>query len=107
MYRFHPSVHWKRGYPDRQQIMSQITQLWKRYGLESKTLFETRVEKVYQNAQGRWIINDPSNGQFDGVIAAVGTCGDPKKPTLPGQEHFKGDVYHSSELDGNPQKVKK
>lgn len=107
MYRFHPSVKWKKGYPDRQQIVSQITELWERYGLEPKTLFNTQVEKVYKDPHGRWIINDPSNGRFDGVIAAIGTCGDPKMPTLPGQEHFKGEVYHSSQLDGKTAKGKK
>jgi cation diffusion facilitator CzcD-associated flavoprotein CzcO len=78
MYRFHPSVHWKKGYPDRQQIVSQITSLWKKYGLDSKTEFNTRVERVYKDSDGRWIINDPSHGRFDGVVAAIGTCGDPK-----------------------------
>lgn len=99
MYRFHPSVQWKKGYPDRQQIVSQITALWERYGLESKTSFNTPVEKVYQDPHGRWIINDPSNGRFDGVIAAIGTCGDPKMPTLDNQDKFKGEIHHSSKLD--------
>lgn len=100
MYRFHPSVRWGKGYPDRKRIVSEIKSLWERYGLESKTSFDTRVEKVYRSKDGRWIINDTSNGRFDGVIAAIGTCGDPKMPTLPGQEHFKGEIHHSSQLDG-------
>ncbi|KAF1357871.1 FAD/NAD(P)-binding domain-containing protein [Lizonia empirigonia] len=79
MYRFHPSVHWTKGYPDRKQI----------------------------DDQGRWIVNDPSCGRFDGVIAAIGTCGEPKMPTLPGQEHFKGEIWHSSQLDGKSAKGKK
>jgi hypothetical protein len=107
MYRFHPSVRWDKGYPDRKQIVSQVKDLWKRYGLESKTIFNTRVEKVYQDPHGRWIVNDPSNGRFDGVIAAIGTCGDPKMPILPGQEHFKGEICHSSQLDGKSAKGKK
>lgn len=106
MYRFHPSVHWKKGYPDRQQIVSQIRSLWHKYGLEDKTTFDTRVEKVYKDPHGRWIVNDPSLGRFDGIIAAVGTCGDPKMPTLPGQEHFKGEIWHSSQLDGKSAKGK-
>lgn len=76
MYRFHPSVKWSEGYPNRQQIVSQITQLWKRYGLQEHTKFNTRVTSVTQDRQGRWIINDPSNGRFEGVIPAIGTCGD-------------------------------
>lgn len=123
MYRFHPSVQWTAGYPDRQQIVSQITQLWKKYGLQERTKFNTRVKSVTQDKQGRWIINDPSNGRYDGIIAAVGSCGDvsrgshidfeeteivkPKIPHISGQEAFKGEVYHSSKLDGKTAAGKK
>ena len=107
MYRFHPSVKWSAGYPDRQQIVSQITQLWKRYGLQERTKFNTRVTSIAQDDQGRWIVNDSSNGRFDGVMAAVGSCGDPKMPHLPGQENFKGEIYHSSKLDGKTAEGKK
>jgi hypothetical protein len=106
MYRFHPSVQWKGGYPDRQQIVSQITQLWKRYGLDEKTKFDTKVEKVYQDEKGRWIINNPSEGRFEGIIAAVGTCGDNKMPSMPGMNKFKGEIYHSSDLTGREAKGK-
>lgn len=107
MYRFHPSVQWSGGYPNRQQIVSQITQLWKRYGLEKKTKFDTKVEKVYQDDKGRWIINDPSLGRFEGIVAAVGTCGDAKMPHIPGMDKFKGEIYHSSDLTGKQAKGKK
>ena len=108
MYRFHPSVKWSAGYPDRQQIVSQITQLWQRYGLRERTKFNTRVTSVTQDNHGRWIVNnDDSNGRFDGVMAAVGSCGDPKMPHMPGQANFKGEVYHSSRLDGKTAQGKK
>lgn len=107
MYRFHPSVHWDRGYPSRNEIVSQVTQLWKRYGLDERTKYNTRVTSVAQDNQGRWIINDPSNGRFDGVMAAVGTCGEPKMPHIPGQEKFKGQIFHSSRLDGKSAQGKK
>ncbi|KAF2458970.1 hypothetical protein BDY21DRAFT_300824 [Lineolata rhizophorae] len=107
MYRFHPSVTWKSGYPNRHQIVSQVEQLWRKYGLEEKTKFNTRVTKVYKDLHGRWILNDPSNGRFDGVIAAIGTCGDPKMPHIPGMEEFKGEICHSSDLDGRQAKGKK
>lgn len=106
MYRFHPSVKWSDGYPGRKEIVGAVEQLWKKYGLEKKTKFDTRVEKVYKDNQGRWIVNDPSNGRFDGVIAAVGTCGDAKMAQIKGQDKYKGDVFHSSELDGKDAKDK-
>ncbi|OTA56000.1 FAD/NAD(P)-binding domain-containing protein [Hypoxylon sp. EC38] len=100
MYRFHPSVKWQHGYPDRQQIISQVRQLWERYGLDTRTKFNTKVEKVYKDERGRWIINNPANGRFEGVIAAVGTCGDPKMPRIDGMDKFKNPIYHSSRLTG-------
>lgn len=100
MYRFHPSVKWERGYPDRKQIVQQVAELWKRYNLQKKTRFNFKVNKAYQDEKSRWIINDTSNGRFEGLIAAVGTCGEPKMPNLPGLDKFKGEVYHSSELTG-------
>lgn len=124
MYRFHPSVKWERGYPDRQQILSQVRQLWKRYNLDEKTVFNFKADKVYQDEKGRWVVNNPSNGRFDGLIAAVGTCGDPKRkstaaisecpfantlftePHIPGMENYRGPVYHSSQLTGKSAKGK-
>ncbi|OIW31851.1 FAD/NAD(P)-binding domain-containing protein, partial [Coniochaeta ligniaria NRRL 30616] len=107
MYRFHPSVKWERGYPDRQQIIGQVRQLWERYGLDSHTKFDTKVDKVYQDGNGRWIVNNTSNGRFEGIIAAVGTCGDPKVPHIEGMEDFKGEIHHSSALTGKRAKGKK
>lgn len=107
MYRFFPSVQWASGYPDRQQIISQITQIWKQYGLQDRTKFNTRVTSVYKDKQGRWIINDPSNGRYDGVMAAVGTCGEPKMPHIPNQEVFQGEIFHSSHLTGKTAEGKK
>lgn len=100
MYRFHPSVKFNARYPDRAQVVGEITQLWKRYHLDRRTAFDTTVEKVWKDESGKWVINDASHGHFDGVIAAVGTCGKPKMLRLPGQEQFKGEVCHSSELTG-------
>lgn len=107
MYRFHPSITWEGGYPKQNQIVGQIEKLWKRYQLEDKTKFNTKVEKVYKDHQGRWIVNNPSEGRFDGIIAAVGTCGPPKMPHIPGQENFTGEIHHSSKLDKVDAKGKK
>lgn len=100
MYRFHPSVQWQRGYPDRKQIIEQVRQLWKRYGLDKKTRFNHKIDRVYQDDRGRWVVNDTSNGHFEGLIAAVGTCGDIKMPHISGMNKFRGEVYHSSQLTG-------
>ncbi|KAL4880620.1 hypothetical protein BJY04DRAFT_219090 [Aspergillus karnatakaensis] len=109
MYRFHPSVHYGAAYPSQEEIRDQIIDLWKRYKLEDKTVFDTPVDSVKQNKNGKWIINNNEDewGTFDGVVASVGVCGDPKMPSLPDQQNFGGQIYHSSELDGKHVKGKK
>ncbi|KAI5367686.1 putative FAD/NAD(P)-binding domain superfamily, NAD(P)-binding domain superfamily [Septoria linicola] len=95
-----------RDIQNRKEIVDAVKQLWQKYGLEKKTKFDTRVEKVYQDNQGRWIINDESNGRYDGVIAAIGTCGDPKNAKVAGQENYQGKIFHSSQLDGKESDTK-
>lgn len=70
MYRFHPAVKYDTGYPNRKQIVGQVEELWKKYHLEGKTKFGTKVENVYKNEHGQWLINDESNGRFNGVIVS-------------------------------------
>ncbi|CAI7635557.1 unnamed protein product [Penicillium pancosmium] len=110
MYRFHPTVQYKHAYPTQHEIRDQIVDLWKRYDLEERTEFGTPVTSIKKaKSSGKWVINDHPEkyGSFDGVIAAVGVCGDPKMPTLPDQDQFKGTICHSSNLDGKDIKGKK
>lgn len=98
---------WKSAYPQRRQIIDEIVKLWERYDLERRTNFQFRVNRVLQDCEKRWIINDSSHGTFDGVIVAVGTCGNLKTPWIANQEHFNGQILHSSQLDGLDPRGKK
>ncbi|KGO69358.1 Pyridine nucleotide-disulfide oxidoreductase, class-II [Penicillium italicum] len=103
MYRFHPTVRYKHAYSTQHEIRDQIVDLWKRYGLEELTEFGTPISSIQKaKSSGKWVINDHPDkyGSFDGVITAVGVCGDPKMPSLPDQNEFKGNIWHSSDLDG-------
>jgi len=42
LYRFHPTVKWTKGFPQRDEIIGQIDGVWKRYNLEEKTRFKVR-----------------------------------------------------------------
>lgn len=39
LYRFHPSVLWNTGFPQRDEILSQIAAVWRRYNLQEHTRF--------------------------------------------------------------------
>lgn len=108
MYRWHPAVLWKSGYPKRDEILSNTRMIWKKYDLEKRTRFNTRIEKVTRHSsstdpkeggRSRWIINGEENTIYDGLVVSTGTCGEPKHMDLPGQEKFKGVITHSSQLD--------
>lgn len=107
MYRFHPSVKWSGGYPKRDEIVGNVRKLWETYELEPRTKFNVKVDKVFQDGDGRWVVNDPSHGKFEGIIAAIGTCGDNKVPHIQGMENFMGKTPHSSQLTGLDVKGKK
>ncbi|TNY23363.1 hypothetical protein DMC30DRAFT_389757 [Rhodotorula diobovata] len=109
LYRFHPSVLWNTGFPQRDEILSQIAAVWRRYNLQEHTRFGYRVKKVIRDpdsstdpregGHSRWIINDGKEGIFDAVVCALGTCGKPKFIELDGQDQFNGQIIHSSQLD--------
>jgi cation diffusion facilitator CzcD-associated flavoprotein CzcO len=101
MYRFHPAVKYDSDYPKRKQLVDNIQRIWHEYGLDKKTRFGTVVESVERDAKsGKWVINGNYDEKFHGVIAAIGTCGDPQFAPIEGQDHFSGQICHSSELTG-------
>ncbi|TFY62202.1 hypothetical protein EVG20_g6788 [Dentipellis fragilis] len=83
LYRFHPGVMWSRAFPYRDEILSEITRIWKEYKLEPRTRFNTLVRSVRRvegtkSPGAKWTINDGEDGVFDAIIVTVGTCGPPQ-----------------------------
>lgn len=108
MYRWHPAVLWKKGYPKRDEILSNAKTIWIKYGLDKRTRFNTKIESVRRHSSStkpedgghaRWVINGEEDTVYDGLVVSTGTCGEPKRMDLPGQEKFKGVITHSSQLD--------
>lgn len=98
LYRFHPAVVWSRAFPHKYEILKELSRVWREYKLESRTRFGVRVTSVERvsspeakddynpsrHGHAQWKINDGSDGNFDAVIVAVGTCGDAKWIRFPG-----------------------
>lgn len=97
-YQPHHSVRWSCEYPSQQEILQQMRELWMRFGLREKTKFHCPVQSLTR-AGSKWSINDGCEGLFDGIIAAVGTCGQARSSYMPGQDQFEGDLVHSTRLD--------
>ncbi|KAJ7172025.1 FAD/NAD(P)-binding domain-containing protein [Mycena filopes] len=106
LYRFHPAVLWRHAFPLRDEILSEITRIWKEYQLEPRTRFETpvtSVKRVESESGGRhqWLINDGAEGPFDAVIVTIGTCGKPKWIHLDGMPQGAGEDSNHSESDSD------
>lgn len=109
LYRFHPKVIWNSWYPHRDQVLKNVHNIWTSYNLESRTRFNTRVTRIDRHASSeynerdgghsRWVINGNQSEVYDGIVATVGTCGEPKMISLPGMDDFRGEIVHSSKLD--------
>ncbi|KAK0551560.1 hypothetical protein OC845_002140 [Tilletia horrida] len=108
MYRFFPTCLYTHSYPKRDEILDNLEQVWRRYGLDRKTRFNHKVTSVTRHksstdpkegGHAKWIVDGNEAEIFDAVVATVGTCGAPNRMDLKGQDKFKGKIMHSSELD--------
>ncbi|KIL00177.1 hypothetical protein PAXRUDRAFT_8402 [Paxillus rubicundulus Ve08.2h10] len=108
LYRFHPAVLWRGAHPKRDEILWEIKRIWKEYQLEERTRLSTcvtKVKRVQRNEAGKahgsslWYINDGLDGPFDAIVAAVGTCGEPKWVPFEGMPADAGKV-HDMEMAG-------
>ncbi|KAK7682058.1 hypothetical protein QCA50_015022 [Cerrena zonata] len=119
-YRFHPGVLWSCAFPKRDEILGEITRIWKTYQLESRTRFKTRVNTIRPtthdkdgncinehpnpdpSARGhhQWIINDNEDDIFDAVVVTVGTCGKPRMIEFEGMPKKEGHEQKAERKDG-------
>lgn len=45
MYRWHPAVLWTKGYPKRDEILSNVRRIWEKYDLKQRTRFNVSGQK--------------------------------------------------------------
>jgi cation diffusion facilitator CzcD-associated flavoprotein CzcO len=86
-------------YPTWQQILSYIKSFAERFNLKTHITFNTSVADAKPVANEKWQVT-LSNGKveiYEGVINATGVTWHPNRPTLMGEEKFKGQIIHSSQ----------
>ncbi|KAI0703404.1 hypothetical protein BC835DRAFT_1410684 [Cytidiella melzeri] len=113
LYRFHPSVIWKRGFPQRDEILgAEIHRIHDEYALDQRTRFNTPVTSIKRKegsgkpsnsesdtASSKWIVNDGEDGEFDAVIVTVGTCGEPNMVQMKGMPGWKDEKKRKQEKE--------
>ncbi|KNZ63929.1 uncharacterized protein VP01_1083g2 [Puccinia sorghi] len=92
-------------------ILSELQKIWNDHRLSSRTRFNvsgashdftvTHVtcQQDSKEKRSKWTINDGAGGVFDGLVVAVGTCGQAQKINFAGRDSFQGKMIHSTQLD--------
>lgn len=95
---FH-SWKWSERYPPHHEIRAYLTHVSERYDLRRSIKFNTQVESaIFDEAASRWFVTTDRGEKYSAefLIEAVGLLSATNVPHFPGQETFKGEIYHTA-----------
>jgi len=90
---------WKRTHATQPELQQYVEDTIDAFDLRPKIHFNTVVEKIIWDDDRdlyRMEFADGSAKEFEVVISAVGFLINPKYPTWPGMDVFKGEMFHTS-----------
>lgn len=89
---------WTERYPRQQEIRAYLSHVADRHDLRRSIKFNTQVESVVWNDDScRWTVKAGDEvyvAQF--LIEAVGLLSATKVPHFPGEDEFRGEIYHTA-----------
>ncbi|MQA03172.1 MAG: SidA/IucD/PvdA family monooxygenase [Streptosporangiales bacterium] len=101
-FSFNP-VSWSHYYSKRDDVQAYLDATVDRFGLREHILFDTCVDAAsYDAATDTWHVRatgpDDTQVELDArfLVTAVGQLNQPKIPSIPGQETFAHDQFHSA-----------
>jgi cation diffusion facilitator CzcD-associated flavoprotein CzcO len=89
---------WSERYSPQSEILAYLDHVADRFDLRRDIQFETRVERAeYDEKSSRWTVatGDGRTWSARFVIMATGCLSTTNFPAFPGQDKFRGEVYHS------------
>ena len=102
-YSFDPELFrdwkWTERYPKQAEIWSYLKHVADRYDLRRSIQFDTQVETAtWDEDASRWIVttDDGATWSAQFLIEAVGLLSATKTPSFPGQDRFRGEIYHTA-----------
>lgn len=108
-YMFSPELEqewrWSERYATQPEVLSYIHHVAERFNLRRDIEFNTRMERAkFDEAGNRWCVTAQDGQEWDSqyLIMAVGQLSTTKQPNYPGQETFKGNIYHSAAWPREP-----
>jgi cyclohexanone monooxygenase len=93
------SWKWSERYPPHHEIRAYLTHVSERYDLRRSIKFNTQVESaIFDEDASRWFVTTDRGERYSAefLIEAVGLLSATNVPHFPGQESFKGEIYHTA-----------
>ncbi|TDZ41290.1 Baeyer-Villiger monooxygenase [Colletotrichum trifolii] len=108
-FSFEPNPDWSRVMPRQQELWNYLNGVAEKYALTDKMVFGVNVESCeWSEARDRWRMtirrygtDDVFTHECQFLFTATGQLMTPRPLDVPGQETFRGPVFHSSRWDSN------
>ncbi len=108
-YRFSPELEqewrWTERYATQPEILRYVHHVVDRFGLRKHIRFDTRMTRaVYDESRSRWLVTAEDGRRWSPrlLVLCVGQLSTTKRPDLPGQAEFTGEIIHSGEWPRSP-----
>jgi cation diffusion facilitator CzcD-associated flavoprotein CzcO len=95
---FAPNPNWSRTYAPQAEIRQYLEDVAHRFGIVNRIRLDTEVTDArWDDAAQRWRITTAAGEHYAAkvFVAAPGFIGEAKMPSFPGQEKFRGTLFHS------------
>jgi acetone monooxygenase len=95
---------WSERFPAQPEVERYLNFVADRFGLRKDIQLNTRVTAArYDEAARRWLIRTEQGGSFRAqyLISCTGMLSAPLIMQLPGQEQFKGRIFHTARWPGD------
>lgn len=93
------SWQWTERYPRQAEILAYLDHVADRFDLRRSIQFHTRVVSAhFDDDTSRWTVTTDKGQRFSAqfLLEGVGLLSATKVPELPGQEDFRGEIYHTA-----------
>jgi cyclohexanone monooxygenase len=90
---------WTERYATQSEVLNYIRYAAMKFDLNKDIIFNTRMtDAEYNEHHANWTIMTDTGKEITArfLIMAVGQLSQPKKPDIPGEELFKGEILHSA-----------
>jgi cation diffusion facilitator CzcD-associated flavoprotein CzcO len=108
-YMFSPELEqewrWSERYATQPEVLRYIHHVADRFDLRQHINFNTRMAQAsFDEKSSRWIISSEDGRAWSArnLILSVGQLSTAKQPLYPGQDEFKGEIYHSAKWPRTP-----